>query len=300
MNLRLALVGPTASGKSELALHVARLLGATIVNGDPFQAFRGLEIGTGQPSAADQAKVPHVGYGVLPPTARPDPAAFGAMVRAWIEAHPRTILVTGSGLYLRGIWDQLSDLPEVPAHLSERVRRWAAALGAPALHRYLAAVDPRRARDLHPRDASRVQRALALHLATGRPPSGFLEGVPREVPAGWRVLLVLPERPSQRKRVADRVTAMVEAGWPREVAALAALGHGPDLRELRPLGYVPWLDALPGAQALVTARTQAYAKRQATWFRNQWPDLPRWDPDRQTPAEAVEALFPGGIPAITP
>jgi tRNA dimethylallyltransferase len=288
---RLAILGPTASNKSELALEVARRTGGTVVNGDPFQALRGLAIGTGQPSPEDLAAVPHLGYGVLPLDARPNPATFGALVRTWLDAVPAPVLVTGSGLYLRGIWDQLTELPEVPGALRDRVRRWVLALGAPALHRYLAAVDPVRAAQLHPNDTSRIQRALALHLATGRAPSALLEGVPREIPEGWRALLVLPGRDRAKARVTRRVAAMLRAGWPAEVQAAREAGFEADLRELRPLGYVPLLDGGPGARALVTAQTQAYAKRQATWFRNQWPGIPRWDPDTQTLEEALALLL---------
>ena len=285
----IALLGPTASGKSSLGVAVARRLGATVVNGDPFQAMAGLAIGTGQPSAQEQAGVPHIGYGLLPLTTRPNPAVFGALVRGWLDGSPEPVLVTGSGLYLRGIWDQLSPLPEVPAATVERVRQWGRSLGIPILHRFLGAVDPARAASLHPNDAARVQRALALHLATGRRPSTLLEGAPTGIPEGWRVLVVAPGREHRRARIAQRVAAQVAAGWPEEVAQLVASGHGPDLEALRPLGYAAWMAG--GTQASIVAQviqeTQAYAKRQTTWFRNQLPDAVMWDPD----SEPLEAAF---------
>jgi tRNA dimethylallyltransferase len=278
-DLRLAILGPTASGKSALAARLAARLGGTVVNGDPFQAYRGLAIGTGQPTVAERAGVPHVGYGELDLAEAMNPAAFGAKVRAWMDSCERPILVTGSGLYLQGIWNQLTELPQVPAALTERVRSLGRNLGWPVLHRYLRAVDPDRARALHPNDGARIQRALALHLATGRRPSELLPGVGRGVPEGWRALVVLPARPAQMERVERRVRAMVAQGWAAEVARLAAEGHEPDLRRLRPLGYEAWLDDPEGAEARIVRETQAYAKRQGTWFRNQWPELPRWDPD---------------------
>ena len=195
----------------------------------------------------------------------------------------------GSGLYLRGIWDQLSELPEVPPTLVERVRRWGVDLGTPLLHRYLAAVDPARARQLHPNDSARVLRALALHLATGRAPSSLLAGVEAGVPPGWHVLVVTPGRERRRDRVVERVAAQARAGWPEEVAALMAAGHADDLIALRPLGYAAWMAGgeAPRIQAAVVQETQAYAKRQTTWFRNQLPGVPVWDPD----AEPLEAAF---------
>ncbi len=287
-----AILGPTASGKSSLAVEVARRIGGTVVNGDPFQAFAGLAIGTGQPTEVERDGVPHLGYGAFPLSQRINPADFGAQVREWLGEAPNPVLVTGSGLYLRGIWDQLSVLPEVSAALVARVRGWEEGLGSRALHRFLAAVDPLRAGQLHPNDGGRIQRALALHLATGQRPSGLLDGVARGVPAGWRALLVLPSRPLQRERVARRVAAMVEAGWPEEVGRAVAFGAEADLRRLRPLGYEPWLEGGdPGAiQARIIQGTQAYAKRQVTYFRNQWPEIPVWDPDTEPVETALERL----------
>ncbi len=285
----IAILGPTASGKSALATVVARRVGGTVVNGDPFQAIQGLAIGTGQPGEDEQDGVPHVGYGVLPLSTRPNPTAFGASVRAWLSACREPVLVTGSGLYLRGIWEQLSDLPEVAPALVHRVRHWGTRLGTPVLHRYLAAVDPVRGSALHPNDSARVQRALVLHLATGGAPSGLLSGPGTDIPQGWRVLVVSPSRERRRDRVAARVTAQVRVGWQEEVARLLAGGHREDLAALRPLGYAAWMaGGDPRAvQAAVAQETQAYAKRQATWFRNQLPQAPVWDPD----AEPLEAAL---------
>jgi len=282
---RIAILGPTASGKSALAVAVAQRLGGSVVNGDPFQAYRDLPVGTGQPTPAEMGPVPHLGYGLLPLETRLNPAGFGELVRTWLEA-PGPVLVTGSGLYLRGIWNQLTELPDVPASLSARVRRWSELLGAPALHRYLAAVDPVRAAALHPNDGSRVQRALALHLATGRRASQLLQGTRAGVPEGWRALLVLPERERQRVRVAARVRQMLAQGWALEAERLRAAGFEAELRRLRPLGYEILLDRRGGTSRIIQ-ETQAYAKRQSTFFRNQWPELPTWDPD----TEPVEAAF---------
>ncbi|MBK8726257.1 MAG: tRNA (adenosine(37)-N6)-dimethylallyltransferase MiaA [Holophagaceae bacterium] len=282
--MRIAILGPTASGKSTLAVAVARRLEGAVVNGDPFQALDGLAIGTGQPFAAEQGGVPHVGYGVLPLSSRTNPAEFGALVRGWLADLEAPVLVTGSGLYLRGIWNQLTALPEVPEALVAKVRRLGQDLGAPRLHRYLRAVDPDRAAGLHPNDGARIQRALALHLATGLRPSALLTGV-APVPAGWQALVVRPTRERQRERIAARVAAQLAQGWREEARRLREAGHGPDLAALRPLGYDLLLEAgVSPAQARdrIVQATQAYAKRQATWFRNQLPEVPGWDPDGET------------------
>ncbi len=288
----IAILGPTASGKSAVAVAVARHIGGTVVNGDPYQAIQGLAIGTGQPDEAEQGGIPHLGYAALPLTTRPNPIAFGRLVRGWLVACREPVLVTGSGLYLRGIWDQLTDLPEVNAALVDQVRRWTARLGVPVLHRYLAAVDPARASVLHPNDRARVQRALALHLATGRVPSALLSGSETGLPTDWRVLVVTPDREHRRERVVARVAAQIQAGWPDEVARLLAAGHAEDLAALRPLGYASWMagEAPQVVQAKVIQETQAYAKRQATWFRNQLPGAPTWDPDAEPMETAFERL----------
>lgn len=278
--MKIAILGPTASGKSALAAALAVRFGGTVVNGDPFQAYGGLAIGTGQPTLEDQGGVTHLGYGCLPLSLRVNPHSFGERVQGWLGGCSRPVLVTGSGLYLRGIWGQLSEFPAVPEALQERVRRWTDRLGGPTLHRFLGAVDPLRAAQLHPNDRSRIQRALALHLATGGPPSALLDGVKGGVPEGWKALLVLPSRESLRLRVAHRVRTMVEAGWPQEVAALVASGQEQDLRALHPLGYLAWLEG-GDPEARIVQETQAYAKRQVTWFRNQLPGLPEWDPDQE-------------------
>lgn len=283
---KIAVLGPTGSGKSDLAARLAGALGGIVVNGDPFQAYRDLPVGTGQPLPGERRDVPHRGYGLLDLDDRLDPAGFGRRVRTWLEG-TRPVLVTGSGLYLRGIWDQLSDLPAVPADLAARVGRWCNRLGAPVLHRYLAAVDPERAAALHPNDRARLQRALALHLATGDRPSRLLDGVARGVPGGWRALLVLPGRERQRERVAARVREMLARGWAAEADRLRRAGLEADLRRLRPLGYEDLLDHPRDAADRIIRATQAYAKRQTTFFRNQWPEIPTWDPD----ADPLEAAF---------
>lgn len=288
----IAILGPTASGKSALAVEVARHVGGTVVNGDPFQALQGLAIGTGQPAWEEQRGVPHVGYGQLPLSTRLSPASLGPLVRQWLGDVAYPVLVTGSGLYLKGIWDQLDQLPEVPEVTVGKVRDWSARLRTPVLHRYLAVVDDVRAAALHPNDTARIQRALALHLATGLRPSDLLSGFKRGLPSGWKALLVLPKRGRQMERIQLRVRSMITQGWAEEVRRVRAEGYEEDLRRIRPLGYLAWLDGEDPEviEAQIVRETQAYAKRQGTWFRNQLPEIGLWDPDSEPVAAALERL----------
>ncbi len=289
--MKFAILGPTASGKSGLAIAVAQRVSGAVVNGDPFQAIAGLAIGTGQPSGEEQGGVPHVGYGLLPPSTRPNPALFGEQVRTWLGSIDKPVLVTGSGLYLRGIWEQLTELPDVPEATVAKVRRWSSVLGAPRLHRLLKGLDPKRAAELHPNDGARVARALTLHLATGLKASELLTGVRTGVPEGWQALVVLSTREMQRKRVELRVAHQLRAGWQDEVSGLLRAGHRADLEALRPLGYLGLVAMVEGSRNKgiegIVQETQAFAKRQATWFRNQLVDAPHWNPD----VESLDAAF---------
>ena len=276
--LKIAILGPTASGKSALAVAVAKRIGGTVINGDPFQTYKELPLGTGQPREDEQDGVTHVGYGVFPLGTKINPFILGSYVKSWTECK-NPVLVTGSGLYLRGIWGQLTDLPIVPECISFKVRNWSDTLKASVLYGFLNAIDPVRAKALHPNDRSRVRRAIALHLATGHRASQLLDGIERGVPNGWQALLVLPSPERRHYRISRRVIGMLSDGWLEEVASLRRLGLESEVRCLRPIGYEALLDSPLEAAAGIIRETQAYAKRQSTFFRNQWPNIPVWDPD---------------------
>lgn len=291
----LAIVGPTASGKSSIAVEIAKKSNGVIINGDPFQAFRDIPIGTGQPSINEQHGIPHIGYGELSLEHLLNPCSFGTLVRNWLDSAQKPdnfpILVTGSGLYLKGIWNQLDNLPDVPEKTVEKVRRLCSLLGSPALHRYLTSVDPIRASQLHPNDGSRIQRAIALHIATGTSPSDFLSGPNRIIPQNWQVLLVLPQREILRERIARRVKNMIRAGWQNEVRQIIQAGLARHIRRLHPLGYDVWLeDSNPEtAEQKIIRATQAYAKRQMTWFRNQLSEsVLKLDPDDEKCPQVID------------
>jgi tRNA dimethylallyltransferase len=279
------LVGPTASGKSALALDVAERLGAEIVSADSRQLYRGLDIGTAKPTAAERARVPHHCLDLVDPDAGFDAARFREAATAAIarvSARGRPVLVVGgTGLYvrvlLRGLCPAPPRAPALRAALVERM----AARGRPAMHRALAAIDPEAARRISAQDGVRVVRALEVGLATGTPLSrwqarhGFAE-------APYDALVIGLARPTPEldRRIAARAEAMVVAGFLDEVRALRARGLSPETPALRAVGYREMLACVEGrldaaaAVAATVRATRQFAKRQRTWFRRE-PGI-RW------------------------
>lgn len=275
----LIVAGPTASGKSALALALAERLGGVVINADAMQLYRDLRVLTARPSEADLARAPHDLYGVLPPS----PPATAAW---WREAalsaldHARRerrvpILCGGSGLYLQALVGGLAAIPPVSDAAREEARARLAALGPAALHAELAARDPETAARLRPQDSQRLARALEVFLATGRGLAAW-QAEPATPPAGWRFAAILldPPRAVLRAAIARRFAAMLEAGALAEVEALRAQNLDPALPILRAHG-VPELSAyLRGEITLAEAARRAelvtgqYTKRQATWFRH--------------------------------
>ena len=290
--MKLAVVGPTASGKTQLATALAKLLGATIINGDPFQALQGCSIGTGQPTSEELDGQLNQGYGCFPLSIHLNPKDFGLSVNAWIKDLSSTICVTGSGLYLRGIWNQFSPLPEVPVSVIKRLRERTDRESASVLYQELATIDPDRAREIHPNDRARIERALALYEVSGVLPSQLRAGVSLEVPSDWKVIVLDPPRDLIRESIQRRIHRQISSGWREEIASLRAQGHEADLRRLRPLGYETLMDEVnPGvAQNLITVETQQYAKRQSTWFRHQIKNVLRLETIPSNPMHLINVL----------
>jgi len=274
--------GPTASGKSSLALAIAEAHGGTIVNADSMQVYRDLAVLTARPGPEDEARVPHRLFGFLD-------AATPCSVALWLDAARRAadeivaagglpLLVGGTGLYLAAFVEGISPMPDVPAEVRRTVGARLAERGSTALHDELLARDPETARRLPPGDRQRIQRALEVVEATGEPLSSW-QRRPRQ--GGWPgPLLQLwldPEREALRAACDARFDLMLARGGLDEVAALAARGLDPDLPAMRALGVPPLVAHLAGelprevAVERARAQTRQYAKRQSTWFRNQSP-----------------------------
>lgn len=290
--------GPTAGGKSALALALAGEFAGTIINADSMQLYRGLEILTAQPDAAARARAPHALYGVLDPA---DPASAGRW-RAMAAEAIRTaqadgrlpILVGGTGLYLRALMRGLAPIPPIPAGIRAAARALHAELGGAAFRARLAERDPDAAARLKPGDTQRLIRAYEVVAATGRPIASFQRG---ESPAGGRegrffTVLVMPPRAALYGTIDARFLRMIRQGALAEARALWARRLDPSLPAMKALGLPALFDHLNGLISLEEAiaraqqATRRYAKRQATWFRHQL------EPDHRIDAQFSERFLP--------
>jgi tRNA dimethylallyltransferase len=290
----LIVTGPTASGKSALALEIAQQCNGTIVNSDSMQVYRELRVLTARPTAEEEAKIPHRLYGVRPAAESGSVAWWRDQALAAMDEARATgrlpILTGGSGLYFAALTDGLAGIPAPAPQAREEARRLLAEQGSAALHASLAHVDPATAARLHPEDGQRIARAWEVWRGTGRGLAAWQNQ--RSDPAPWRFTAIRldPPREALRTAIATRFDAMLRNGALDEVRALNALNLDPSLPAMRAHG-VPELSAyLQGTLSLAEAgrRTQLvtsqYTKRQATWFRHH-PLAP------QTRTFAINARF---------
>jgi len=275
--------GATASGKSALALRLAEATGGTVVNADSVQLYKDLPILTARPGAEDEARAEHRLYGVLDAEERASAARWVAMVQPILDelaAAGRPAIVTGgTGLYLAALLHGLAPVPEVPEAVRAELR--ASPLSAPALHEELAHRDPAMAAQLEPTDRQRILRALEVVMATGRSLADW-QRLPRQrprLPEPWAGVALLPPRPRLRERIARRLDAQLEAGLLDEIAAFIDRPEAARSPLLKADGVAEFAACLRGACDLETAKARTrlkigrYAKRQATFFRHQLPEL---------------------------
>ncbi len=284
------LMGPTASGKTDLALEIARRFDVEIVSVDSAMVYRGMDIGTAKPDAATLAAFPHHLIDILDPSECYSAARFredALRVMAQIGANGRIpLLVGGTMLYFRALFQGLSALPDADPAVREALEREAAALGWHAMHARLGEIDPVAAARIHPNDPQRIQRALEVYELTGRPLSE-LQRQKNETAFPWRALRIAlfpAERGVLHARIAQRFDQMLELGFIDEVRALYERGDlDPGMPSMRAVGYRQAWDYLDGRldreqmreRAIIA--TRQLAKRQMTWLRSE-TDVRRCDP----------------------
>jgi tRNA dimethylallyltransferase len=271
--------GPTASGKSALALELAERLRGEIINADSMQVYRELRIITARPDDADLARAPHALYGVRPAAEAGTVAWWrGAALAAMETARAAgrvPILCGGTGMYFAALTEGLADIPPIPPEARAEARRLLAEEGPAALHARLAARDPETAAALRASDSQRLARAYEVVTGTGRGLRDW-QRAGGTGPAPWRFAAVIldPPREALRAAIAARWAAMLAAGALEEVRALGAQGLDPALPAMRAHGVPELLAHLRGEMTLEAASARAilntgqYTKRQATWFRH--------------------------------
>ena len=298
------LAGPTASGKSAVALPLARRLDAEIVSLDSMTLYRGMDIGTAKPSREERQEVPHHLIDVIEPHEEFSVADYvAAAERACREIVGRgrvPLFVGGTGLYLRGVLRGVFEGPPADWDLRRRLEAEAAEAGGAVLHRRLQQVDPQAATVLHPNDTRRVVRALEVYQITGRPLSEQQRQEP--LPPGERpehVYWLQPPRDWLYARINQRVDAMFAAGLVDEVRRLLASDKPLSHTARQALGYKEVIDALQGGDRLeqaveqVKTRTRQFAKRQHTWFRNLVECQPVAMAGEETAEELAERVVRG-------
>lgn len=304
--LALLLMGPTASGKTELALKLAKYLGGEIVSVDSGLVYRGLDIGTAKPSLEIRAQIPHHLIDILDPVENYSAGRFAREAKGIIEAilarGKLPILVGGTMLYFRALLWGMAPLPEADPRLRREIDVQAERLGWPALHAKLAEIDPKAASRISPNDSQRIQRALEVYWLTGRPISCcWQKTLQRELPFRPCKIVICPrDRAVLHRRIERRFSAMLAQGLVEEVKNLYRRGDlHPDLPAIRSVGYRQVWGYLAGEYDFATmvhkavCATRQLAKRQLTWLRRE-PDALWLEADQKALSTIASQLKSAG------
>jgi tRNA dimethylallyltransferase len=281
------IMGPTASGKSALAMALAKNLHAEIIACDSTQLYRGVDIGTAKPSADERRDISHHLIDVLDPSEVATAGGYRDLALAALadlrERLRLPILTVGTGLYMRALLEGLADLPLRSEEVRARLRESATKHGAAHLHSVLRKMDREAAKKIAPTDEQKLIRAIEVCILT-RKPITEVHRAGRNPLQGWMILKIglMVERDELYRRIAERTDAMIAGGWLDEVKQLLAAGIAPDAKLFDFIGYREMLGVLRGklsmeqARATIQQATRNYAKRQMTWFRKD-PST-RWFP----------------------
>ncbi|WP_269930300.1 tRNA (adenosine(37)-N6)-dimethylallyltransferase MiaA [Aminobacter sp. HY435] len=281
------IAGPTASGKSALALKLAERHGGVIINADSMQVYGVLDVLTARPGADDLARVRHFLYGHVSPATAYSTGTWlrdvAVLADSGLLAEHPPIFVGGTGLYFRALVEGISNMPDIPKDIRDRWRWRLNEEGAPRLHRLLLKVDPEVAMRLRAGDGQRIVRALEVLQASGRSIMKWQadKGHPLVDAETARFNVIEPDRGMLIKRIDARFDRMIEAGALEEVKAISAMRLSPDLPAMKAIGVRELAAAMAGEmsfdEAIERAKiaTRQYSKRQSTWFRNQFG--PEWE-----------------------
>jgi tRNA dimethylallyltransferase len=298
-----ALVGPTAVGKTQVAMEMARVHPIEIVGLDSRQIYKFMDIGTAKPSPRQQTAVPHHMVDIIEPDQRFDAMEYARCARGVITGIAgrgvQPLVVGGTGFYLEALMGNLSeDLPKSSASVRKSLQAELHEKGSMAMWQELQDLDEPTAQRLHPRDRSRVLRTLEIIRTTGSPLSKLTAASSPRPWGTWRVVVLTMDREALKARIRERVELMLESGWAPEVERLLATGYNDDSPGLSSLGYQEMIRVVRGelpveeAKQRISTRTWRYAKRQMTWFRR-FPKE-RWitmrDDAKAAAATAIELL----------
>src|SRR5579864_3609481 len=298
-----AIIGPTASGKSSLGMRVAQELGGEIIVCDSTQVYRGFDIGTSKPTEAERMTVPHHLLDLLEPHELFTAGAYRdraiQVLQDLCERRRLPVMTVGTGLYMRALIDGFSDTPVRSEEVRARLRASAARHGADHLHRALRRIDPAAAARIGPRDTPKLMRAIEISMLAGKPVSE-VQSARRQKLEGFRVIKIglMPPRTALYERIERRTIEMMDRGWLAEVQGLVAKGIPATAKPFSFIGYADLRvhleekNKLPAAVSAIQQATRRYAKRQVTWFRKE-PDV-RWfegfGDDARLMAEALKHL----------
>ncbi|NLZ44366.1 MAG: tRNA (adenosine(37)-N6)-dimethylallyltransferase MiaA [Clostridia bacterium] len=276
----LIVAGPTATGKTKIAIELALRLGAEIISADSMQIYKYMDIGTAKPSPEERKLVPHHLIDLISPAEPFTVADYQRVFQATYEQLQQKgvlpLLTGGTGLYIRAVTRGYNfPGPPVNQELRASLRREAEARGKEEMHRRLAEVDPESAGRIHPNDLKRVLRALEVYLTTGAPISSWQKGEEETLPEDIIYIGLTRDREELYHRIELRVDLMIAQGLLEEVRSLLEMGFGPELQSMQGLGYKELVPVVKGEKTLAEAvrllkkRTRNYAKRQMTWFRKE-------------------------------
>ncbi len=271
------IIGPTASGKSDLAIDLAQSLGAEIINADSRQIFKNFIVGTAQPTVKEQKGVRHHLLNFAEPDEEFSAGAFQKAVHRILEAHPekKFLIVGGTGFYFKTLLEGMSPVPEIASEIRTLLQQELERIGGFELHRQLREIDTKSFMRLDFRDTQRVLRAHEVYRATGQSWSSF-DLLPKKGKIDFPLLVIHRARDELYQRINQRCEKMLEGAWQEEVRRLLDAGVSPECRAMKSLGYPEVLQWVNGNSLLedvcgeISQKTRRYAKRQITYYRHQF------------------------------